>query len=391
MERRKFLQLTATGASGILLLPNFLTAQNLFSMDGDDAQDNVLIFIQLNGGNDGLNTFIPFNDPLYYENRAKIGVTKTEVINAINGLGFHPALKDLAKISQDGNLTVVQNVGYPNPNRSHFRSQEIWQTASDSQQYLDYGWLGRFLDIQCKDENLASLNVDSIDSLALKAANPTGLTVKDFSRIQGIANGSESEMKLSDNPQLDFVRKLQFASLEGMEEISKALQNAKNYTETYANNALAKNLEWMGKLIKGGLNSKIYYTSLSGFDTHNNQVQTHQRQLTILNDAVFSFYNDMKQNNLLSRVTVVVFSEFGRRVKENGTGTDHGTAGPMMIIGGNNKGKIIGTNPNLSNLDNGDLIFETDFRSIYATLLKSKFNFDPVSIGLQNGVISGIF
>ncbi|WP_430400472.1 DUF1501 domain-containing protein [Flavobacterium sp.] len=389
MNRRNFLQLTATGTSGLLLLPNFLTAQNL--MFGDEINsDNILVFIQLNGGNDGLNTFIPFGNPLYYENRPKIAVSKDKIINAIKGMGFHPALKDFASISQEGNLSIIQNVGYPNPNRSHFRSQEIWQTASDSNQFLDYGWLGRFLDIQCKDEDLPSLNIDSIDNLALKTQSANNITIKDFNKIVRY-NTEESELKLSDNPQLDFVRKLQYASNDGMDLINKALQKSQKFNENYATNPLSKNLEWIAKLIKGELSSKIYYTSLNGFDTHNNQIQTHQKQLTILNDAVFSFYNDMKINNLLNRVTMVVFSEFGRRVKENGTGTDHGTAGPMIIIGGNNKGKIIGKNPDLSKLDNGDLIFENDFRSVYATLLKEKFNFNPKLINIKNTIIEGVF
>jgi uncharacterized protein (DUF1501 family) len=389
MKRRKFIQLTATGAGGFLLLPRFLTAQNLF-LDDINKDSNVLIFIQLNGGNDGLNTFIPFDNPLYYENRPKISISKANVIHVINGMGFHPALKDFAGMAQEGNLTVVQNVGYPNPNRSHFRSQEIWQTASGSEQYMDYGWLGRFLDIQCKDEDIAALNIDNIDNLALKSKLSHNLTIKDINKTIRY-HTSETELKLSDNPQLDFVRKLQFASMEGMEQINKALQNAGNFNESYANNPLAKNLEWMSRLIKGGLNSKIYYTSLNGFDTHNNQIQNHQKQLSILNDAVFSFYKDMKKNNLLSRVSLIIFSEFGRRVKENGTGTDHGTAGPAFIIGGNNKGKVIGHNPDLSNLDKGDLIFENDFRSIYATLLKSKFDFDPKMININNDIIKDIF
>ncbi len=389
MDRRDFLKLTATSTGGLLLLPNFLTAKNLFSFE-ENYNDNVLIFIQLNGGNDGLNTFIPFENALYYENRPKIAIAKQDVINAINGMGFHPALKDLASISQEGNLSIVQNVGYPNPNRSHFRSQEIWQTASDSKKYLDYGWLGRFLDIQCKDEAVASVNIDNIDNLALKTSAANVLTAKNFNNVkQNVAN--ENEFKLSENPQLDFVRNLQNASLQGMTEISKALQKAPNKRNSYANNPLAKNLEWMSKLIKGGLNSKIYYTSMGGFDTHNNQLQIHEKQLSVLNDAVFSFYKDIKENNLLSKVTLVIFSEFGRRVKENGAGTDHGTAGPMLIIGGNNKGKILGKNPNLETLDNGDLIFENDFRSVYATLLKQKFNFDPKLININNQTIKGIF
>ena len=176
-----------------------------------------------------------------------------------------------------------------------------------------------------------------------------------------------------------------------MGEISKALSKSKTNNESYADNVLSKNLSWMAKLIKGGLNSKIYYTSLGGFDTHKNQLQQHHKQLSIFNDALFSFYNDLKNNNILNRVTIVVFSEFGRRVKENGTGTDHGTAGTMIIIGGNNNGIVYGKNPDLSKLEQGDLIFNTDFRSVYATLLKTKFSFDPTRINIKNEGLSGIF
>ena len=390
MKRRKFFQLTATGTGGFLLLPGFLTARQFWLDESEKGVDNILVFIQLNGGNDGLNTFIPFEDPMYYENRPKIGVAKTEVIKAINGMGFHPALKDFATIIQEGNMSVIQNVGYPNPNRSHFRSQEIWQTASSSTEYIDLGWLGRFLDIQCKDEKVASLNIDSVDNLALKALDANSITVKDINRFK-TGNVSGLGLKLSENPQLDFVRKLQYSSFEGMSEISKVLSTSTKTNLTYADNPLSKNLEWISKLIQGSLNSKVYYTSFNGFDTHNNQVQTHKKQLSTLNDAVYSFYKDLKMSNLLGTVTTVIFSEFGRRVKENGSGTDHGTAGPMFIIGGKNKGQVIGNNPDLSNLDKGDLIHETDFRSVYASLLKEKFVFDPKVIGINNKPIPNLF
>ncbi len=390
MNRRKFLQLTATTTGGMLLFPSFLTAKNLWLPENASSSENVLVFIQLNGGNDGLNTFIPFENPLYFENRPTIGIEKSKILVTKNGMGFHPALKDFDTILQEGNLSIIQNVGYPNPNRSHFRSQEIWQTASDSNQFLDYGWLGRFLDINYKDHLLPSLNVDAIDSLALKAHQANGITIKDFNKLKNYS-ASSNGLQLSDNPQLDFVRKLQYASLEGMSEIEKALQNSQNYSDTYATNPLSKNLEWIAKLIKGNLNSKVYYTSLNGFDTHNNQLATHQKQLTILNDAVYSFYKDLKNNNILGNVTLVVFSEFGRRVKENGSGTDHGTAAPLFIIGGNNKGQIIGKNPDLVNLDKGDLRYEIDFRSVYATLLQQKFNFDARLINIKKDVLSDLF
>ncbi|HRG18440.1 MAG TPA: DUF1501 domain-containing protein [Flavobacterium lutivivi] len=388
MKRRSFLTLTGTFTGGTLLLPSFLHAfgNNKSSIIGEQC----LVFIQLNGGNDGLNTFIPFENPLYYDLRTKISINKNDVLSKTNGMGFHPALKDFAKIQQNGDLTIIQNVGYPEPNRSHFRSQEIWQTASASNQYLNNGWIGRYLDFQCKEhEPTASVNIDNIDNLALKGNEPNNVTVKDPNRFI-VRNDTNENSVLSNNPQLDFVRKIANSVTEGSDEIQKALSKTSE-TNSYPNTTLGKNLLWIARLIKGNLNSKVYYTSQNGYDTHDNQLTIQNRNLTELNDAIASFYNDLKKENLLQNVTLVVFSEFGRRVKDNGSGTDHGTAAPMFIIGGNNKGKVIGSNPNLANLENGDLIYETDFRSVYATLLKEKMNFDYSKIGLNNSTIKGIF
>ena len=344
----------------------------------------------MNGGNDGLNTFIPYENPLYYDLRTKIAISKDDVIGKNKGMAFHPALKDFAQMQQNGDLTVIQNVGYPEPIRSHFRSQEIWQTATDSDKYMNEGWLGRYLDLQCKNHQpTAGINIDNIDNLALKGIEPNSITVKDPNKFK-ILNDGEQNIQLSDNPQLDFVRKIANSVTEGSDEIQKALSKSTNEV-SYAKTGLSKNLEWIARLIKGNLNSKVYYSSLGGFDTHDNQLAIHQRKLTELNDAIYSFYQDLKKSNLLQNVTVVVFSEFGRRVKDNGNGTDHGTAAPMFVIGGNNKGTIIGNNPNLSNLDNGDLKHETDFRSVYATLLKQKMNFDYTKIGIKNNTINGLF
>ncbi|MBL7885171.1 MAG: DUF1501 domain-containing protein [Flavobacterium sp.] len=388
MNRRNFLSLTGTFTGGLLILPEFLHAFG--------AQTNLvvgeqcLVFIQLNGGNDGLNTYVPFDNPFYYQMRPKIALNKNEVVGANNGMAFHPALNHFAQMQQNGDLTVIQNVGYPEPNRSHFRSQEIWQTATGSNQYLNEGWLGRYLDLQCKDHQpTAGINLDSIDNLALKGLEPNAITVKDPNRFK-IKTDREESAKLSNNPQLDFVRKIANSVNEGSDEIQKAL--AKSTTEmSYPKSGLAKNLEWIARLIKGNLNSKVYYTSLGGFDTHDNQLDIHSRKLSELNDAIFSFYTDLKKAQLLQNVTIVVFSEFGRRVKDNGNGTDHGTAAPMFIIGGNTKGKIIGNNPNLIDLDNGDLKYEIDFRSVYATLLQQKMNFNPASIGIKNTELKGVF
>lgn len=389
MNRRNFLALTGTFTGGSLLLPDFLysfgTQTNLA------IGEQCIVFVQLNGGNDGLNTFIPFQDALYYNLRPTISISKTEVLNSEKGMAFHPALKGFASMQQSGDLSVIQNVGYANPVRSHFRSQEIWQTAPSNQEYLSDGWLGRYLDLHCKEQQpTAGLNLDTIDNLALKGEEPNSITVKDPSRFT-TKNTLENDTQLSDNPQLNFVRKIANSVVEGSEDIQKAIANAAVADIVYPKTGLGKNLEWISKLIKGNLNSKIYYTSLGGFDTHDNQLVVHKNKLTELNDAVFSFYQDLKKAQQLQNVTVVVFSEFGRRVKDNGHGTDHGTAAPMFIIGGNNKGKIIGNNPNLADLDHGDLKFETDFRSVYASLLKHKLEFDPSKIGIHNKPLSGLF
>jgi uncharacterized protein (DUF1501 family) len=388
MNRRNFLTLTGTFTGGTLLLPNFLHAFG--NQPGLVIDEQCLVFIQLNGGNDGLNTFIPYDNPLYYELRTKIALSKDKIISKNNGMAFHPALKKLAEIQQKGDLTILQNVGYPEPNRSHFRSQEIWQTASDANRYLNEGWLGRYLDLQCKEHQpTAGINLDAIDNLALKGNEPNFITVKDPNRFK-IRNDKEENIKLSDNPQLDFVRKIANSVSEGSAEIQQAL--TKSTTEvSYPKTNLGKNLEWIARLIKGNLNSKVYYTSQNGYDTHDNQLAIHQRNLEELDEAVYSFYSDLKKTNLLQNVTLVVFSEFGRRVKDNGNGTDHGTAAPMFIIGGSNQGKVLGNNPNLSDLDEGDLKYQIDFRSVYAALLKHKLAFDAQTIGINTKPIVGLF
>ncbi|MFL9830810.1 DUF1501 domain-containing protein [Flavobacterium sp. ST-87] len=388
MNRRNFLSLTGTLTGGTLLLPNFLFSYG--SQKNLVIGEQCLVFVQLNGGNDGLNTFIPFDDPLYYELRPKIALSKEEVISKTKGMGFHPALKGFAQMQQNGDLSVIQNVGYPEPNRSHFRSQEIWQTASDSNKYINEGWLGRYLDLQCTTHTpTAGINIDTIDNLSLKGDSPNSITVKDPNRFK-IKNIKEETGMLSENSSLDFVRKVANSVLEGSEEIQKAL--TKSTTETnYPKTALGKNLEWIARLVKGNLNSKVYYTSQGGYDTHDNQLVIQKNKFLELDGAIYSFYQDLKQANLLENVTIVVFSEFGRRVKDNGNGTDHGAAAPMFIIGGQNQGKVIGNNPNLADLSQGDLKYQIDFRSVYASLLKEKMQFDYSKIGITNPALQGLF
>jgi uncharacterized protein (DUF1501 family) len=387
MNRRNFFKLTGTCTGGLLLLPDFLYS---FAMQENlSKDDSCLVFIQLMGGNDGLNTFIPYTDDLYYHLRPNVAIPKNEVINSKNGMGWHPALPGFAKMQQDNNLSVIQNVGYPGETHSHFRSQEIWQTGSNPTEYLTTGWLGRFLDHQHEHSALGGINFGNIDTLALRGVQPNSLSLKNpkaFKNTQGTINTT-----LSNNPQLDFVRKVANSITEGSAELEKALSKSGPSIVTYPGGPLSKNLEWMARLIKGDLNSKVYFTTLNGFDTHSSQTSKHLNLFKTLDDAVFSFYTDLKQAQVLEKVTIVIYSEFGRRVVSAANGTDHGTAAPMFIIGGKNKGAIIGKNPDLLNLNNGDLIYETDFRSVYASLLKNKFNFKPDQIGIKNAALQGLF
>lgn len=387
MNRRNFLSLTGTFTGGALIIPEFLHA--LGNSSSIVTSNECLLFIQLNGGNDGLNTFIPFQDENYYFYRKNIAIPKDEVLNSTNGMGFHPELRDFARIMQEGNLSMVQNVGYPEPNRSHFRSQEIWQTASASNEYLTDGWLGRYFDLHYHEHNpVAGVNLDTIDNLSLKGKQPNVTTLREPSRYK--TNSKIEDGILSYNPQLDFVRKIANSVSEGSEQIQKALSKSPKSTP-YPKTKLGKNLEWIAQLIKGDLNTSVYYTSQNGYDTHDNQLNIQSRNFNELNAAISVFYDDLKASGRLSSTTIVLFSEFGRRVKDNGNGTDHGTAAPVIIIGGNNKNKIIGENPNLTDLDEGDLKYRIDFRSIYATLLQEKLDFNPQKIGIKENSIRELF
>ncbi len=400
MKRRDFLKIAATTSGGYLFLPKFLAAMPsqtlpLLAQDYTLGNRQILVVLQLSGGNDGLNTFIPYENPIYYELRKNVNIPREQVLKAAKGgMGWHQSMTGFADMMQAGDLSVIQNVGYPNPNRSHFRSIEIWQTGSAATEYKATGWLGRFLDATCEgDDPLGAMNIDSIENLALRGASNHSLTMQDPQRFERQLKTANLPDDAHDtNPNLDYVRKLMLGSFEGDEQIKKALQMTAKLTPQYPKHGLAQNLNWVARMIKGGLPTSVYYTSLGGFDTHANQLVTHKNKLKEVNESVKAFYDDLKTSGLLSQVTLMIFSEFGRRVKDNGSGTDHGTAAPVFIIGGNNRGSIIGKNPDLQNLDNGDLKFDIDFRNLYATILKTKFGIEPAQIALENAqLLRGVF
>ncbi len=395
-NRRDFLKLVGTTTGGMLFIPQFLNAMSRESLFAAAQQNgNILVVIQLNGGNDGLNTFIPYTDPMYYTLRKNIGMPKDKVLNAANGMGFHPAMQGFNDILQDGAMSVVQNVGYPNPNRSHFRSIEIWQNGSASNENYTRGWLGRYLDAHCKPEdNLAGLNLDVIDSPAFRGAEAHTLTIQDPARFEKQLKqlGQDSVLADNDESHLSFVRKLMVNSFAGSDNIQKAIDKSRNITATYPKHKLAQNLQWIARMIKGDLPTSVYYTGQGGFDTHANQLGKHPQLLRELSESVKAFYDDLKDSGLINRTTVLVFSEFGRRAADNGIGTDHGTAAPVFVLGGGLKSQIVGSNPDLNNLDaNGDLKHQIDFRSIYASILQNRFNFEPMKAEIKIAAHKGLF
>lgn len=375
--RRSFIKQSALATAGTMLLPNFLKA---FEIRPEVVQESgkILVVIQLSGGNDGLNTIIPYQNDLYYQHRPTIAISKNNVLKASDSLGFHPSLTKLNELYNQGYLSVINNVGYPNPDRSHFRSMDIWHTASDATEYLNTGWVGRYLDASCNDCNVAhqAIEIDDTLSLALKGESIKGLGVKNPKKLYQILNNeffqrvSKNIPADSSNPTLHYLYK---TLAETTSSASYIYDKSKVYQSsvTYPNHEFAGQLKTVAELINSGIETKVYYVSLSGFDTHVRQQVVHERLLGIYAESVHAFISDLEKNDRFKDVMVMTFSEFGRRVAQNASnGTDHGTANNLFIMGKNlkQKGFINGT-PDLSKLDEGDLIHQIDFRSVYATVL----------------------
>ncbi|HMV09182.1 MAG TPA: DUF1501 domain-containing protein [Cyclobacteriaceae bacterium] len=385
--RREFLKKSALATAGTMLLPGFLKSLEANPLLIPEGQ-KILVVIQLSGGNDGLNTIVPYNNDLYYKLRPQLALSKGSVLRASDELGFHPALAKLNELYDKGYLTVINNVGYPNPDRSHFRSMDIWHTASDSDEYLNTGWIGRYLDSSCKNCNIAhqAVEIDDMLSLALKGENIKGIAVKNPRKLYQVLHNNYFQ-KISKNPtdatepSLNYLYKTLAEATSSADYIYDKSTVYKS-DATYPDYAFAGQLKTVAELINSGLSTKVYYVSLSGFDTHVRQQPEHDRLLKIYAESVSAFVNDLEKNNRFQDVLVMTFSEFGRRVSQNASGgTDHGTANNLFVIGKNlkQKGFISGT-PDLSRLDQGDLIHEVDFRSVYATVLNKWLDTNSSSV-----------
>jgi uncharacterized protein (DUF1501 family) len=346
------------------------------------AKDTVLVVIQLTGGNDGLNTVVPFKDPEYAKLRPTLKLPTNEIKKLNDEIALHPSLSGLADLWKDGALCVVQGVGYPNPDQSHFRSMDIWQAASTARD-LTEGWLGKALKhlpatpaFHVKDTGESSwlalegapVRVPSITSLAdfqLKMAAASGAEKKDQrSLIEKAAELGSGKPGL-----LDFVQRTAantYASSRRLQEIGKNYQPKADYPQT----GLANRLKLAAQLIDADLGARVFYVSMGDFDTHANQANSHSNLMQELSGAMTAFYKDLAARGQKDRVLMMTFSEFGRRARENGSrGTDHGSAAPMFLVGGKVKAGIVGKHPSLTDIADGNLKHHTDFRQVYAAVL----------------------
>lgn len=385
MDRRHFIKQSVL-ASGCLLVPKFLKPFESQGLLGADAGRN-LVIMQLSGGNDGLNTIVPFQNDLYYKLRKTIAVDKAKAIPLQKDLAFNPAMQALKEIYDQGYMSIINNVGYPNPDRSHFRSMDIWQTASDADQYLATGWAGRYLDSQCQYPYQA-IEVDDTLSLALKGQKLKGIAVRDPKKLyyetkdpyfKDVSKAISGDMLTEDN--MGYLLKTMTEATSSADYIydhSKIFSNSFEYPDT----EFSKELKTIATFIGSGLQTRIYYLSLGSFDTHVGQAGKQERLLTQYSEGVAAFINNLKQLGRLDDTLIITFSEFGRRVEQNASnGTDHGTASNMFVFGSQLKQKgIINEAPDLADLQDGDLRYHIDFRQVYATVLDKWLQTDSSKI-----------
>lgn len=382
ISRRRFLADSAACAAAAGM-PGFWRQVRAASPKTDErgGKETVLIVVQLTGGNDGLNTVIPFKDPAYAAARPTLKQPAAKLLRVDDELALHPALAGFSLLLQKSQLAIVQGVGYPQPNRSHFTSMDIWHTASVGAEG-PYGWLGRAsesansaggslyvgggeLPMALNGPANRAKNLRSLEEYQLKVSGEGD----DPSRRKLIAGFAETRPADSGNL-LDRIRS---TARETYQSADRLRQVAQKYDTpvTYPQTGLAQRLKLIAQLIDAGVSERIYYTQLAGFDTHSDQAKMHADLLQELGDALAAFHDDVAHHGHQQRVLTVTFSEFGRRVKENGSqGTDHGAASQLFVAGAPAAAGVIGAHPGLTDLDDGDLKFHTDFRRVYATLLE---------------------
>ena len=346
---------------------------------GRAASDTILVVCQLSGGNDGLNTVVPYAQKAYYDLRPTVGVKEADVLKLDGEVGLHPSLAGLHQLYKENKVAVVGNVGYPKPNRSHFKSMEIWQTASP-EKMMSTGWLGRQLDIDMSRHPLnpvMALGLSTERPLALAAEHASVPCFASLADVQGLIGDPDSERMLREIQGMDAMggsttAAVQQASKSALDAMSILSRQIKGYEpkQTYGNDAFGNGFKQIAQLIATSPATRVVYFSVGGFDTHARQPDQHARLLKGYGDAMLAFQREMEAIGKDKRVVVLTFSEFGRRAHENASlGTDHGAAAPMFLVGSRVKGGLHGARPDLTNLAEGDVAHKIDFREVYAATL----------------------
>ncbi|MBI1289863.1 DUF1501 domain-containing protein [bacterium] len=391
-SRRGFLQSLAV-AGLAASLPSFLTetvmAQQAKGITPGFKDDRILVVIQLGGGNDGLNAVIPHGDDSYYRLRKNIAVEKKDMHRLSDDVALNGGMTAFKDLFDKGELSILQGVGYPNPNRSHFRSMEIWHTGTDADRYSKTGWIGRYFDNACAGtpNPLAGVNIGREMPQSFASARGMGVSFDEPKNFGWAGQGRATREAFNavnhtaedhgEHRTIDFLRHVTATAMASSDRVLRASATNRKPVE-YPNSRLSTQLRTVATLIAGGLPTRIYYTSMSGFDTHSNQLNQHANLLRQFTEAAAAFNADLKAIGVADRVQILCFSEFGRRVEENASrGTDHGTAGPMFMLGAGIKPGIHGTAASLTDLDEGDLKHTQDFRAVYAEVLQRWLGTDP--------------
>ncbi|MFK7961641.1 MAG: DUF1501 domain-containing protein [Phycisphaerales bacterium] len=407
--RRIFLGQGMTFASLAATTPMFLDRSALAVNGPLDAavssragvpEDHVLVVVQLSGGNDGLNTVVPYGSPDYQRLRGNLalrgprdgdgGLGRALELDPNLGIGLHPNLDGLKSLFDDGCLSIVQGVGYPNPNRSHFTSMDTWHSADPGARST--GWIGRYFDNQCSGspEPMASVSLGNRAPLAMVGDETQPVSFEKAERYRWLGgdlhegltdpyddiNSTETLEGTGDHPHLGFLTRTALDAQVSSDQISKA-SSTRPLVE-WPRGPLAGQLRMVAAMLRSKLKTRVFYTSLGGFDTHANQAASHGRLMRQLGDSLSAFQRELRAQGDNRRVMTMVFSEFGRRVARNASGgTDHGTAAPMYFMGDMVRPGLLGEHPSLTDLDRGDLKFTVDFRSIYSGILKDWMGCDP--------------
>jgi len=406
-SRRDFLK-TSLGVSTLLSLapstPGFL-ARAALAADGRNDRDTVLIVVQLAGGNDGLNTVVPYADDQYGRNRSTLRLTAGQVLKIDSQLGLHPRMPGFLRLLREGQLSIVQGVGYPNPHQGHFESMHIWQTANpQGASASQTGWLGRAVDLASRpnDPRAPAVFVGQIARpFALNARRSIVPSIQSldqwtFRDLAGPEDASAQRRRIAQvvrtrgetaNPLLDFVQSsAQTAQLTSRQVEAVTSRLASRSTAEYPPIELARRLRMIAQLIRADLGIRIFFTELGGqepggFDNHAAQRDNHAALLGQLSDSVAALAADLARDKLLDRVLLMTFSEFGRTTAENGRrGTDHGSAAPLFLVGGRLRGGLVGSHPDLRQLENGGQKHHTDFRRVYATVLDRWLGLDSQAV-----------